>query len=700
MATRHDARWLAGVAAGVVVYWWARVLATAEPGPPSFATGDLFGYFLPAYGELRERLRQGTPPWWNPWVGGGVPFAATLQVGAFYPFRLLLLVLEPTTATHWSLVAHLVLAAVATFVLCREIGASRWGAVVGALAYVMPAELPHLYFPPFLEGGAWLPVAGLAACRVIAGGSRRSAVLLGTASAMPLLAGGYQTAVYAAYGTTLLGAIQLAGGMRRESWPRLARRLLLAALVAAALVAPQLCLTLAWSAEAARTTGALTDQQIQPYWHPSLVPVVVRLVLLQLVTTDGALNTLYLSLPVVLLAAVGVATHGRRGALLGAAAILFLLLCLGPGLPWFALYHWLPGLDWFRLPQRLSVLLALFAALAAALGTTTLGRAAEAGRARLPRWIEAAAAALVVGALVVPARNRWSLPWTVPRAQRLLGADVFDAAKAVVGGGRLWVPGTALGLGMGAFPRLGLATGTRVLQDYEPLSSRRLGRYLYAAGGETPPADPAAAPFTGAVAGTVLAAPALLDAAAVTGIVLPAAQAAPAGARWQAAGTVRDFRVWRNPAALPRAYVVTGVRQAESDEAALALMVAPGFDPSREVVLAGAGPDAAPGAASRPVRAQAIVADEPEHVRVRLDAPAPGVLVVTDAYAPGWRASVDGVERPLRLANAFGRGVRVGPGDRQVDFTYHPPGLWLGASVSVVAAACAMLLGIGLRERR
>jgi len=693
MANDREGRWLAGIAAGALICWWARVLATAEPGPPSFATGDLFGYFLPAYDHLRERLQQGRPPWWNPWVGGGLPFAATLQVGAFYPFRLALLVLEPAAAVHLSLMVHVVLAAVATFALCREIGATRWGSVAGAIAYVMPAEFPHLYFPPFLEGGAWLPVAGLCASRLLAGGGRRWSILLGTALAMPLLAGGYQTAVYTAYGTGLLGVIQLASGSRREPWPLLVRRLALAALVATALAAPQLSLTLAWSAETARTTAALTDQQIQPYWHPSLVPMVVRLVLLQLVTTDGALNTLYLSIPVVLLALVGIATHGRRGALLGAAALLFLLLCLGPGLPWFALYHWLPGLSWFRLPQRLSVLLAFFAALACALGVTTLGRAPSVRLLR-PRWIEAAAAALVFAALVVPARNRWSLPWTTPRAQRVLGAEVFDAARAVVDGGRLWVPGTALELGMGAFPRLGLASRTRVLQDYEPLSSRRLGRFLYAASGETVPNDPAAAPFTGAVPGMALAEPTLLDLAAVTGVVLPAGQLPPSES-WMAAGTVRDFRVWRNPSALPRAYVVTRARRAQSDEAALALMLERDFDPSQEVVLVDPGTDTRPRALTpAPARAQSIVEDLPERVRVQLDVQEPGVLVVADAFAPGWRARVDGAERPVWLANALVRGVRVAPGDRQVEFIYRPPGLSLGLGVSLAAAACAVLVGM------
>src|SRR4030095_3948105 len=182
---------------------------------------------------------------------------------------------------------------------------------------------------------------------------------------------------------------------------------------------------------------------------------------------DGALNILYLSIPSVCRVRVGVATQGRRGVVLGGAALLVLLLCLGPGLPWFALYRWLPGLSWFRLPQRLALLLAFFAAITAALGLPALGRGTAAFPHRVRRWTEPVGCALVIAALVGPARNRFPLPWTVPRTQTPLGAEVFDAASAIADGGRLHVPGGALALGFGAFPRLGLARRGPVLAGFE-----------------------------------------------------------------------------------------------------------------------------------------------------------------------------------------------------------------------------------------
>jgi hypothetical protein len=278
------------------------------------------------------------------------------------------------------------------------------------------------------------------------------------------------------------------------------------------------------------------------------------------------------------------------------------------------------------------------------------------------------------------------------------GAEVFDAASAVAVGGRLWVPGDALGLGLGVFPRLGLTQRVRVLQDYEPLSSRRLGRYLHALAGKAEPTGPAAAPFVGSAIGSTPGDTRLLDAAAVTAIVLPATQVPASAARWRVATTAQDFRVWRNPAAQPRAYLAVHARSAPSDVAALAHMQEPEFDPSRDVVLVGANDLPAPPDAPAAASTQSIVVDEPEHVRVQLDVREPGILVLADAFAPGWRATVDGQERPVWLANALMRGVRVAPGDRQVDFTYQPPGLRLGLAISIAAAAAALLLGLASRR--
>jgi len=159
------------------------------------------------------RLRELAVPLWNPFQAGGVPFVATLQPGALYPARLLLIVTGVTRAMAWSTIGHLVLLVVAAYVVCRALGARRSGAVVGAAVFAVAFGRPMLFAPSFLESGAWVPIIALAAQRTITTGRWRWVVLLGVAAAMPILAGGYQASVYAAYGLVIFVLYTvLAGG--------------------------------------------------------------------------------------------------------------------------------------------------------------------------------------------------------------------------------------------------------------------------------------------------------------------------------------------------------------------------------------------------------------------------------------------------------------------------------------------------------
>ena len=75
--------------------------------------------------------------------------------------------------------------------------------------------------------------------------------------------------------------------------------------------------------------------------------------------------------------------------------------------------------------------------------------------------------------------------------------------------------------------------------------------------------------------------------------------------------------------------------------------------------------------------------------RVRADRPTE--LVVRDAFAPGWSATLDG--RPVRILQADGRhrAVAVPAGESVVTLRYQPPGLRPGLAVAALA-----LVAVGL----
>ena len=152
---------------------------------------------------------------------------------------------------------------------------------------------------------------------------------------------------------------------------------------------------------------------------------------------------------------------------------------------------------------------------------------------------------------------------------------------------RVSVPTERFDLRLGAFPRQGTLQGVRVLQDYEPLSSRRLGAFLSAVMGLPPPREDAFPPFNGSVRGTQwITRPDLLDLVAVRGIVTADDTLASAGVPgWERVAHARDLGTYRNDRALPRAYVVERARFVPDEDAALAVVVDRAFAPRSEAVL-------------------------------------------------------------------------------------------------------------------
>jgi hypothetical protein len=148
----------------------------------------------------------------------------------------------------------------------------------------------------------------------------------------------------------------------------------------------------------------------------------------------------------------------------------------------------------------------------------------------------------------------------------------------------------------------------------------------------------------------------------------------------------------RVPDPLPRAYVVSAARVVSSAHAARAALLLPGFDPRREVVLFGA---AAAGAAEALDHPGEVRIREMRANRVRLDASLArdGYVVLVDAWAPGWSATLDGAPVEILRANGIFRAVKVAGGRHTVELRYWPPGLTAGLTLAGLAAA-AMLAAI------
>lgn len=86
----------------------------------------------------------------------------------------------------------------------------------------------------------------------------------------------------------------------------------------------------------------------------------------------------------------------------------------------------------------------------------------------------------------------------------------------------------------------------------------------------------------------------------------------------------------------------------------------------------------------------------PEHWRFRTRTNDRGWLVISQAWYPGWRATLDGVDVTLQLLRANGghTALPVPPGEHVVELSYSTPWFGLGASVSALAWFTVVLMAL------
>jgi Bacterial membrane protein YfhO len=153
-----------------------------------------------------------------------------------------------------------------------------------------------------------------------------------------------------------------------------------------------------------------------------------------------------------------------------------------------------------------------------------------------------------------------------------------------------------------------------------------------------------------------------------------------------------DGRIYRNPRALPRAFVVHSQRVVDGSDAALRAVGDPsGPDLARVAVSESPLPGLATAGAPAPSPAR-ILSYEPRRVVVETSARRPGLAVLSDVAYPGWKATVNGRESPIRRVDYLVRGVSVPAGRSRVVFSYEPASFTVGAWLS--GAALVLLAGV------
>ena len=157
-------------------------------------------------------------------------------------------------------------------------------------------------------------------------------------------------------------------------------------------------------------------------------------------------------------------------------------------------------------------------------------------------------------------------------------------------------------------------------------------------------------------------------------------------------------KLYEVPDAVARAYVAARAIYDLDPKSTLERMASDSFDPLRDVVL------------DVPIHLEtkgifhgeaAIKLYENNRVQINAQLSEPGVLVLTDAFHPGWKVFVDGKEQTIRRANYLFRAVELPAGNHRVEFVYDPISFKLGLVISSLTAALFITIPlVGWLRRR
>jgi hypothetical protein len=722
-------RWLLGFLALSAVFQARGFSPDGLLSDPRLVGSDYSGYVAPYAAFIQRELRAGHLPLWNPYILTGVPVVEPLLPQALHPFTALLLVLPFERALTVLAVIRPAVAGWGAFLLARTLGVGPPAAALAGLLFAFSPFHLLMRFEPVADVSALIPFLLLASeLSLRATSSRRAGALWALVAALMMLGGHSETAVHGialAWGYHVMRAAALA--RPGERWRRVARSVAfllgcstLAALAADVAVWGHTALLLDSHAMVHRAGTdlyrGLPRAHVRTFLDPQAFPVP---------------STGYLGIVTLALAAGGAVGRGPFPAwpwlVIGGTAFLAAYGIWPVG----ALVKLVPIV---RLAHhsRLIIVVHLALALLAARGVERLVAGAKrrafllgvlgvalgllvaflvpadpfAGRAR---WLNLApqAAFLALGALglagmrFLPGRiAAWAFAGIVlldlfatlapgPPGKRLALAPrppLFDVVQDG-GEGRLLVPHQLVP------SNLNMVHGLATITGYEPAMPHRTAALLGRAGlaawaglGIFPPLDFSSVDLR------------LLSLLNVRYIVLhPRRQSENVlAARLEA---IPGAPIYRNPSAFPRAFAVERITVAAGPDDALAQVADPSVDLARVAVLEEPVPTPPPPATDAGQAPAVTILDyRPGEVRLEATTSAGGVLVLSESFLPGWRATLDGGPVPVLRADYALLGVALPPGTHEVVFRYRPRSVIVGGAVSL-ASILALVAAVVLPHR-
>lgn len=168
-----------------------------------------------------------------------------------------------------------------------------------------------------------------------------------------------------------------------------------------------------------------------------------------------------------------------------------------------------------------------------------------------------------------------------------------------------------------------------------------------------------------------------------------------------------NLKVYQNLKVLPQAYLAYSTVPSESFDDSLKLIRSPKFDPQKQVIVED-HPDNDELKFSKSTSditpITPVLRPNPQTARMQFTAKAPGILVLTDSYYPGWTAKLDGKDAKILPVNGMFRGIEVSQGKHELVYEFKSTALETGlkilfAGLSALGLVAALQIGKQLRKK-
>jgi hypothetical protein len=665
---------------------------------------------------------QGHIPLWDPYAFAGSPFAGETLTTVFYPLRLLFALvplnhndaISPRFFDEYLALTH-VLCAWFTFAMLRELGRSHFASFVGACAFALGGLLVRMIWPQYIESCIWLPAVFLFLLRALRAERRDRALLeaalCGLCLGLSILTGGMAFFIMQALFAVTAVLFYVAVG--RTDWRSALVLLLVVVVVAGGLGAVQLLPANEYSQVSIRYIdgGPFPAAEKIPYHRlvPGMWP---QSIVSGLFPTgfDGKFGgeeyfPFYIGVFPFFLAVAGIwkcwANVWVR--YLTGLAVLAFAYSLGSFSPLNGvLYALVPFLWMARSANRFLYLVSFALAVLAAFGLDALLDPAVSWEPakRIVKWVAIAAGA----ALFLPALfTQLNLGiWTAMSLLLILGSCgwfVHLTAHPARPGVRVMLAAFILfDLGAFSWVEAGLATSNAADRLNQMISLRGPAEFIKARPGlHRVRVSAAPEPNIGDVYGIESVwggGPAMLTAYSQLGArddlfnvrysIKPASTPDPDP-------VYRDgsWKVYENLHAYPRGWVVHKSEVEPSHDAVFHRMDQPGIDLHEIALLETRLPKPLAPAAG-PKEQVEFRSYEADRMAMDVNAASAGMLVLSEMYYPGWKATVNGKVARIYQVDGALRGIALSAGANRVELNYAPFSFRAGAALSLLTLACVL----------